>query len=107
MNTIETTPKLGIVYILLSNGYHKIGCTKRSLSDRLKAFSTGNPMSITCLHYIVCKKYPCNKIEKYLHEMSFGYRITNNSGQKEWFKLDEEYLEWLKSVKCDLDLFKE
>lgn len=79
----------GWIYVLEGGGYHKIGRTT-NLDGRMKQIVSKLPFEVTLLYKIF---YPeqLPGVERGLHEKFADKRVNG-----EWFKLDEEDLEWFK-----------
>ena len=78
---------MGYVYLLLQTDdggseSHKIGVSKRDVTNRIKELQTGNPNTITILTQYESKNYI--KIEKWLHRK---FKPKHEKG--EWFKLSD------------------
>ena len=76
----------GYVYIIESQGYHKIGKT-RDPRYRTKQYTTENPPSIEMSLIYTFDVTSCEEVEKYLHK-----RFSNKRVRGEWFKLTQEDL---------------
>ena len=103
---------LGYVYFVVSdsqksknpnNTLVKIGFTTRELNKRLTELNTGNPSILRYCHYIICEKYPADKIEKYIHNLAKNYKLKS-SPNSEWYDTPSEFLNWMTSFSNDLEL---
>jgi len=93
----ETPPKteelgqsqFGYVYIVKSASYYKIGMTSRQ-SGRMSELRGLFPV------LRVINQFACNdrgRVESYLHKKYKKKQVT-----REWYKLDKEDIEWLRSL---------
>jgi hypothetical protein len=98
MGSFRTVPKIraqktksdsGYVYILQAKEYFKIGKTK-DLDRRLTQISPQLPFEVELIHTIETKRM--TELEQVLHA---GLHHKRANG--EWFKLEEDDLDWLKS----------
>lgn len=72
----------GLVYIIKSGKYYKIGMTRGNLDTRLKSIQTGSPYKIEIIHTI--KTASPEKLEAELHRQFKGKRLSG-----EWFDLNQ------------------
>jgi hypothetical protein len=88
----------GFVYLMKSdNGLHKIGMTS-VIKNRLYGLNREIPVKVEVIHYF--KSYCYREVERYLHKKYANERI-----RYEWFDLNEQQVEEIRSIK-DLDLDK-
>ena len=94
--------KKGFVYLLHEFGdspeYYKIGITKGTITERLKAIQTGNSKEVIIINYYHSKHY--RKIESHFHRLYSKYRTE---GGTEWFELPEEEVFKFKSICEEMD----
>lgn len=84
--------KSGFVYLMQSaNGYYKIGISKDT-RNRLKGLNRQFPIQIVIISQIKC--HDRRKVEKLLHK-----KYAAKRAEYEWFNLDPEDVEWIKSLK--------
>jgi hypothetical protein len=80
-----------IIYLIKAeleeNIYYKIGITKRTVSERIKDFKTGNISNFSVVKTFTTKKYPFS-IEKQLHRYFNTKKIKG-----EWFDLQQSDIE--------------
>jgi len=96
MRKYDFNKGMGFVYLMCSeNGYYKIGRAK-DVKRRLDGLVRQFPIRIEVEHRIACLDY-C-QVEGFLHEKFAEKRV-----QHEWFKLDPQDVDWIKSQK-DYDL---
>jgi len=87
----EHNKKAGFVYLMQSgNGYYKIGMSKNP-RNRLDDLRRQFPVQIGVVHKIYCKDY--RKVEGFLHR-----KYSSKRAENEWFTLDDEDVEWIKSL---------
>lgn len=72
--------KTGVVYLIKSGHFYKIGKTL-NLNSRVKQYITESPYSVDVIHEVKVDDY--SGAEKYLHEL-----VDNNRVKGEWFNLD-------------------
>ena len=95
------------VYVIKDkHNRYKIGSSKHP-RKRLKQLQTGNSEKLLLCHLIKCTRYPAKHLEKRIHYWFRFNKIKTNNGllqklQGEWYCLNEEELEFLKSIKTDL-----
>ena len=82
--------RMGYVYLIKSGDYHKIGLTRRNPETRLKELTT--PEGVSMVHVI--ETTDPEGLEKFLHN-----EFRHKRAEREWFRLDEEDVEWIKQVK--------
>ena len=82
--------KTGYVYIIKSGEYHKIGLTRREPGVRIREFTT--PEGVDPV-WIIETSDP-EGLEKFLHHV-----FEDKRAEREWFKLNEEDVEFIKTVK--------
>lgn len=93
-NEVKTKQvKSGVVYLLNSGIYYKIGRT-RNLPARIETLAVGvvAPFDIQLIHYFQSNDYSGD--EKKLHDM-FSHKRTDG----EWFVLSSEDVDYIKSIK--------
>lgn len=92
--TSESNSKnVGSVYLMEGDNYYKIGKAKDPIS-RHKTLSVKLPFEVEIVHTVESNQY--GKLEKFLHE-KFADKRTNG----EWFKLDEDDIEYIKNLEGD------
>ena len=84
----------GFIYLLECNEYHKIGVSKTSVEQRVKALETGNPYDINIVFYKKVKN--CYRAERNLH-----LRYKDFYHKNEWFVgLDiEEVIAFMSNIR--------
>jgi hypothetical protein len=81
----------GTVYLIKAeSGEYKIGYTV-DLISRLRTFSTAMPRPLTLVHFIQTNDMAA--LERSLHVRFAGKRVRG-----EWFELDEDDVNWIKSL---------
>jgi len=75
--------RTGYVYLIKSGIYHKIGLTRRNPETRLKEITT--PEGVTS---------DPEGLEQFLHR-----EFKDKRAEREWFRLDDEDIEWIKQLK--------
>jgi hypothetical protein len=82
--------RTGYVYLIKSGIYHKIGLTRRKPETRLKEITT--PEGVSMVHVI--ETSDPEGLEQFLHN-----EFKDKRAEREWFRLDEEDVEWIKAIK--------
>jgi hypothetical protein len=89
---LEQERNTGYVYLMRSeNGYYKIGISK-DVAKRLQSINYSIPIEIELIHSFRISDYQV--VERFLHD-----KYSSKIFRYEWFKLDEQDIEWIKSVK--------
>ena len=91
---VPPSPKKGVVYLLQSGVFHKIGFTTRAVEDRVKEIQAQMPHEIRVLHTI-----PSDDIEAL--ETTLHERYQWNRVNGEWFTLSQENVNEIKSLGGD------
>ena len=82
--------RMGYVYLIKSGEYHKIGLTRRDPRTRLKEITTPEGVSLI---YVIETNDP-EGLEQFLHN-----EFKDKRSNREWFKLNEEDIQWIKKIK--------
>ena len=82
--------KYGLIYFLFGNGYTKIGKTV-NLKNRKNFFDIKLPFKCEIIHVIKSNHY--SKCELFFHSI-FSEKRSNG----EWFDLNEDDINWIKSI---------
>lgn len=90
LNPPPRKKRMGYVYLLRSGDYHKIGLTRRDINKRTKEITVPEGLSVV---HVVETEDP-EGLEAYLHN-EFKKKRT----EREWFKLDEEDVQFIMNIK--------
>ena len=80
----------GYVYLIQSGKYYKIGLTRRDPNTRLKELTT--PEGVSMVHVI--ETSDPEGLEQFLH-----HEFREKRAEREWFRLDDEDVEFVKALK--------
>jgi hypothetical protein len=88
---IKRKPKSGIVYLLQSGEFYKIGITTQPIEKRVKQIQSSMPHSIHVLHTI--RSIDIENLEAGLHK-----RFKDSCVNGEWFRLSQDDINHICSI---------
>lgn len=84
----------GFIYLIESDGYHKVGLTTSSLKQRISSIQTSNPRLVTLIDSFETESTVFD--EKCLHKFLKKYQVL-----REWFEIPQDLIDnrqsWFKS----------